>query len=74
MRLLLSQSIIKLSLHSVFFFSFVLFNRGRSLVIAISLSIDWWPFKKSDYPLVAPRVLCDVDRGNRIQAGFPGPC
>ena len=31
----------------------VLFNRGRSLVIVLSLSIDRWPRKKSDYPLVA---------------------
>ena len=38
----------------------VLFNRGRSMVIALSLSIARWPLKKSDYPLVAPRVFCDV--------------
>ena len=53
-------------------FSFVvLFKRGRSLVIALSPSIVRWPLKKSDYPLVAPRVFCDVNGGNRIQTGFP---
>ena len=36
-------------------FSFVvLFKRGRSLVIALSLPIALWPLKKSDCPLVAP--------------------
>ena len=34
-------------------FSFVvLLNRGRSLVIALSLPIARWPLKKSDCPLV----------------------
>ena len=52
-------------------FSFVvLFKRGRSLVIALSPSIVRWPLKKSDCPLVAPRVFCDVDGGNHIQTGF----
>ena len=31
------------------------------------LSIARWPLKKSDYPLVEPRVLCDVNGGDRIQ-------
>ena len=31
----------------------VLFNRERSLVITLSLSIDWWLQKKSHFPLVA---------------------
>ena len=49
-------------------FSFVvIFKRGRSLVIVLSPSNVCWPFKKSDYPLVAPRVFCDVNGGNRIQ-------
>ena len=54
-------------------FSFgVLFDRGRSLVIALSMSIARWLLKMSDYPLAAlPRVFCDVDGGNRIQTGFP---
>ena len=48
-------------------FSFVvLFNRGRSSVIALSLPIARWPLKMSDYPLVAPRVSCDVNGENRI--------
>ena len=43
-------------------FSFVvLFNRGRSLVVALSLSIALWPLKKYNYPLVALRVFCDVN-------------
>ena len=49
----------------------VLFNRGRSLFIALSLPIVRWPLKMSDCPLVAPRVFCDVSGGNRIQTGFP---
>ena len=53
-------------------FSFVvLFNRGRSSVIALSLSIARWPLIMLNYPLVAPRVFCDVNGGNRIQNGFP---
>ena len=40
-------------------------------MIVLSLSSDRWPLKKSDYPLVAPRVFCDVNVGNRIQTGFP---
>ena len=54
-------------------FSFaVLFNRRRSLVIALLLSIARWPLKMSDYPLVAPRVFCDIDGGNRIQTASLG--
>ena len=49
----------------------VLFKRGRSLVIVLSPSNVCWPLKKSDCPLVAPRVFCNVNGGNRIQAGFP---
>ena len=53
-------------------FSFVvLFKRGRSLVIVLSPSIVCWPLKKSDCALVALRVFCDVNGGNRIQTGFP---
>ena len=40
-------------------------------MIALSPSIARWPLKKSDYPLVAPRVYCDVNDGNRIQNDFP---
>ena len=36
-------------------------------MIALSLSMARWPLKKSDYPLVARRVNCDVNGGNRIQ-------
>ena len=49
----------------------VLFKRGRSLVIALSPSNGCWPLKKSDCPLVVPRVFCNVNDGNRIQTGFP---
>ena len=49
----------------------VLFKRGRSLVIALSLSIARRPLKMSDCPLVAPRVFCNVNGGNRIPTGFP---
>ena len=53
-------------------FSFVvLFKRGQSLVIILSPSNVCWPLKKSDYPLVAPRVFCKVNGGNRSQTGFP---
>ena len=51
----------------------VLFNRGRSLVIALSLPNVRWQLTKFDYSLVAPRVFCDVNGGNRIQTGFPWP-
>ena len=52
-------------------FSFVvLFKRGRSIVIALSPSIDRWPLKKYDYQLVSPRIFCDINGGNRIQTGF----
>ena len=44
---------------------FVLFNQRRPLVIVFSPSIVHWPLKKSDYPLVAPRVFCEVNSGNR---------
>ena len=40
------------------FSSIVLFKRGCSLVIMLSPSIICWPLKKSDYPLVAPRIFC----------------
>ena len=52
----------------------VLFKRGQSLVIALSSSIICWPLKKSDCPLMTPRVFCNVYGGNRIQTGFPWPC
>ena len=42
-----------------------------TLVIALSLSITRWPLKMSDHSLVARRVFCDVNGGNRIQTGFP---
>ena len=65
---LLSQCVKK----TVVAFSFVaLFKRGRSLVILSSPSNVCRPLKKSDYPLVAPRVFCNVNGGNRIQTGFP---
>ena len=52
-------------------FSFVvLFKRGRSLVIVLSPSNVCWPLKKSDCPLVAPRVFCNVNGGNRIQTSL----
>ena len=52
-------------------FSFVvIFKRGRSLVIVLSPSNVFWPLKKADCPLVAPRVFCNVNGGNRIQTGF----
>ena len=56
-------------------FGSVIFNRGRSLVIALSLSITLWLLIRylSDYPLMVPRVFCDVNGGNRIQNGFPWP-
>ena len=49
----------------------VLFKRGRSLVIVLSPSNVCWPLKKSDYPLVAPRVFCNVNGSHHIQTGFP---
>ena len=56
-------------------FSFVvLFKRGRSLIIVLSLSNVSWPLKKFDCPLVAPRVFslfCNVNGRNRIQTDFP---
>ena len=52
-------------------FSFVVvFDRGRSLVVALSLPIARWPLKKSDCSLVAPRVNCDVNGKNHIKNGF----
>ena len=52
-------------------FSFVVFfKRGRSLVIALSPSNVCWPLKKSDRSLVAPRVFCNVNGGNRIQTSL----
>ena len=52
-------------------FSFVvILNQRRSLVIASSLPIVRWLPKMYDYPLMAPRVFCDVNGGNRIQTGF----
>ena len=70
-ELLLSQSIIKLSLYSILLFSSFEADLYLSTFIVLSPSIDCWPLKRSDYPLVAPRVYCDVNGGNRIQTGVP---
>ena len=48
---------------SVVFSFVVLFKRGRALVIALSPSIICWLLKKSDCPLVAPRIFCNVMAG-----------
>ena len=48
----------------------VAFTFQTSLVIALSPSNVRWPLKKFDCPLVAPRVFCDDNGGNRIQTGF----
>ena len=63
---LLSQYVIKLSLQSVLlFFSNKAIFSYRVVTIDRSLAAE-----KSDYPLVAPRVFCNVNGGNRIQNGF----
>ena len=54
----------------VAFIFVVIFKRGRSLVIVLSPSNVCWPLKKSDCPLVAPRVFCNVNGGNRILASL----
>ena len=43
----------------------MLFNRGRSLVIALSLSIARWPLKMSDYPLLYEFHSLKVHKGVR---------
>ena len=52
--LLLSQSVIKVSLHSVLLFFSI---EGDLIVIALSLSSARWRLKMSDYPLVARRIF-----------------
>ena len=68
LRIIFPSSLIFSSLKPVFSYV-VLFNRERSVVIRLALLIARWPLKMSDYPLVAPRVFCDVNGGNRIKNG-----
>ena len=45
---------------------FLTFLPGRNDRNMAEISIALWPLKESDYPLVSPRVFCDVNGGNRI--------